>query len=360
MKAASASSIWKMLRSLGGDADGFKSHAIAANAGFLVAKLSGSKLSLDAVHLLSSLFLQERERSAQRILGPDGYQHPGVEFVLFPVVECIACALRASSGSTIFLSLGLVETLRLSIAASQIDSCIDSLERSGLLASQVGPQEAQVMLKSMRHMTQYFNAQAVLMFMQPEVLPNCSSLLSPSIRRKVDVVLEAVLMFVLLHEMGHVEHWRAGKRDAPTADLVWEFAVAEDIDADKAEELWADAYALSRVPVEFQLPLVHAATFFLNLYNYVEASSVERSASHPLAVNRIAALYATARDTAAQDEPGHRAVQQATRVGTEFWAKPSRGASLQALKRYARRMSELDWGPAQQALMVLDTHAKES
>jgi len=206
-------------------------------------------------------------------------------------------------------------------------------------------------------MTQYFNASAVLHFKEPATLPNTARLLDAATAHRVDVVLEAVLLFVLLHELGHVDFHRRAQAQPQAPHIVWEFAVAEQMNSRKREEFYADAYAIKAVPEAFALALAHAATFFLHLHNYVDATAARAPNSHPLCVNRIAALYAFAAGTATDGAVGHEAIARAVDAGRSVWMQSNRHFSVQALRRYVETLSAVDWSPVQQALQLLASQA---
>lgn len=358
MEAAAADRIQALLERLG-HRDVGSTLQVAPTTQLILAKLRDSPIGADDVARLSQVFLQDRRRCMRGVLGPQAYAMPDVDFVFFPVVEGFASTFidRTQDRTTVLLSLGLIETLRLGCAAGQLASAVDRLERDVDLARELGADRQRTMVRQLRLMTQYFNACAVMHFKHPSRLPGAASLLDDVTRHRVDVTLEAVLMFILLHELGHVAFHRDPVLAASTmsqgAHLVWEFAVPETPNAAKEEEFFADAHALRCVPAAFALPLVHAATFFLHLHNYVESTAPAGPTDHPVAVNRIAALYALATGCAEADDLGHRAVSQAIAAGTAFWQRPEQGGGLLVLRRWVERLARVDWRPAQEALQLL-------
>jgi hypothetical protein len=358
MEAASADRIDALLGRLG---DGLASGSLqaASTTALIVTRMLNSRVDIDDLHRLSSVFLEDRRQCMTGVLGPHGYSMPDVDFVFLPIVESCASTFIDSDRTTIFLSLGLMEALRLAIASAQLESAIGRLEGDEAIGDALSAPGRIRALEQLRLMTQYFNASTVLHFKAPGALPGAASLLDAATKHRVDVVLEAVLMFLLLHEMGHVDfHRRADARDkAP--HLVWEFAVPEDVNEAKQEEFYADAFALRAVPKAFALPLVHAATFFLHLHNYVDATATVVPSTHPLCVNRIATLYALAGGKDASEVVGHRAVARALEAGSNVLRQPNGHFSLEALRRYVGALSEVDWGPAQEALQMLALRDEE-
>ena len=358
VEAATADQIGALLGRLPSACDSSSVQAAQTTA-LIVSKLQGCTVGLDDVHRLSSVFLEDRRKSMKGVLGPHGYSMPDVDFVFFPIVESCASTFIERDRTTVFLSLGLVEALRLAIASAQLEAAIASLEGDEAIASALGASHG-TSLQRLRLMTQYFNAMAVLHFKVPGQLPGAASLLDAATKHRVDVVLEAVLLFILLHELGHVDFHRRPESSLRGPHMVWEFAVPEDIDSAKREEFYADAYALAAVPKPFALPLVHAATFFLHLHNYVDATGAVPPSTHPLCVNRIATLYAAAADSAATDAVGHRAIDQAVRAGVDVWNRSNAHFSVEALRRFANRLGQVDWTPAQEALQLLASRERRS
>jgi hypothetical protein len=325
----------------------------AATAALIASKVRRSKASLEDVQRLSTGFLDDRRQSMKGVLGAQAYSMPEVDFVFFPILESCAATFIDQDRTTVMLSLGMVEALRLAVASAQLNSAIQRVEQDEALTTEWGTDRHHGVVKQLRTMTQYFNAAAVLHFKEPKQLPGAANLLDQATRHQVDVVLEAVMMFILLHELGHVDFHRSSRRPSEDDHLAWEFVVPEDVDQAKAEELYADRYALEAVPDAFALSLAHAATFFLHLYSYVDASSPERLSTHPLGVNRIAALFAAAKEKSSSEQVGRAAVTRAIKDGASLWARPYASFSLEALRTYAEGLGKTDWRPAQEALQLL-------
>jgi hypothetical protein len=319
----------------------------------ICAKLAKTAVSLAEVSELSAAFLSERRAAVKNILGDHAFMSDNTEFAFLPVAESFAYAYVQDNAAAILLSLGLVEALRFSCLSGQLASAARRLQSDPALNAAISPAARDTLSAELRLMTAYFNACTVLYFHSPFPLPNVTAALDPHILHQTDVTLQAVLMFVILHEMGHVHFYR-NQRPLPSPGLVWEFAVPEMLDARKEEELYADRFALSSVPAAFRLPLVHAATFFLHLHNYVDVAKNAPPARHPLPVNRIAALYAQARQYADTDATGQLAVKNALDNGTDCWqsaATPKMG--LAALRRFVGGLNSYDWQPSVEALLLL-------
>ena len=69
--------------------------------------------------------------------------------------------------------------------------------------------------------------------------------------------------------------------------------------------------------------------------------------------NRIAALFAAAKEKSSSEQVGRAAVTRAIEDGASLWARPDAPFSLGALRTYAEGLSKTDWRPAQGALLLL-------
>lgn len=317
--------------------------------------LQSSKVTSVEVSEISRQFLADRRANVTRIIGSGGFSEPDVDFIFMPVAPALALTCMEPHHASILITLGLMEVLRLGCASGQLDSSINTLQRDVNLQSEIGIARHERMLESLRTMTRYLNACAVLYFVNPFPVPDVLAALDDATRHRVNVTLEAVLLFVLLHELGHVD-FRKRHCASPEA-IQWEFAIPEQLNARKNEELHADRFALQSVPPAFALPLLHAATFFLHLHNYVDVVLGKKPEAHPLSVNRLSAMYELASQLAPV-ETGSRAVLGAIDIGARFWAEADGstdvpGLRLSTLQKFVESGRNIDWRPAQEALLLL-------
>lgn len=326
--------------------------ALPLGAAALKVRIAHSGLTREELSALSAAFLDERRQAARGILGEAAFQAEGVEFILLPVPGSIAALYAGTQGYTVGLSFGLVEALRLSCVAGQLRSALDALKASRKLEAAMGLEAAGSALQLLDQMIAYLNASAMLAHLQARRVPNVVAALDAQMLRKANVVVEAALMFVLLHELGHVQY----QRTQATPSTTWEFAVAEELDARQEEELFADKHALDQVPAGFRLPMVHAAAFVLHLYTYIDVLRTGESRTHPLAVNRLAVMRA---QVGGQEvgAVGDAATRNAIEVGQALQAKGLQGLAggqgLAAIEKFVGICDEVDWRPAQEALQVL-------
>ncbi len=318
----------------------------------LKVRIKHSGVTAEELSALSAAFLDARRQAARGILGEAAFEANGVEFMLVPVSGSIAALYPAPPAYTVVLSVGLVEALRLSCVAGQLHAALETLKGSRKLEAAMGLQAAGKALKLFDRLVAYLHASSILAHLRARRVPNVIAALDAQMVRKADVVLEAALMFVLLHELGHVEYQRLESRPA----ITWEFAVPEELNEAQEEELFADKYALDQAPAEFRLPMVHAATFVLQLYTYIDLLRAGEPRRYPLAVNRLAAMRAQVSDRKA-GEVGDAATRNAIAIGRALQAQdPSRlssGQGLAALEEFACIGDQIDWRPVQEALQVL-------
>jgi len=326
--------------------------AVPLGAAALKVRIAHSRLTKEDLSALSAVFLDDRRHAATRVLGQGAFKADDVDFILLPVPGSIAALYAGAGVYTVALSLGLVEALRLSCVTGQLRSALQALKASRKLESAMGDEAAARALRLLEQMIAYLNASALLAHLRARQVPNVVASLDAQMHWKANVVLEAALMFVLLHELGHVQYQRAQSRQATT----WEFALAEELDARQQEELFADKFALDQVPAAFRLPMVHAAAFVLHLYTYIDVLRSGEPRTHPLAVNRLAAMRAQV-GVVDVGEVGDAATRNAIEVGQNFLGRGAQGLAsgdgLSAIEKFVESGDAIDWRPAQEALLHL-------
>lgn len=321
------------------------------------ARLRSGGASSSDITALSDAFLSDRLRASRQILGQTAYAEPAAKFILLPIKHLIALTWTRHEPACITVSVGLLEVLRAECRTALLHAYFNRLTSNPAAMALLGRKADSVRRKG-ELLFQYLHACSVIYFFEPGNLPDIDALLSTRTREKVTITLEAALIFLLLHELGHVDfRRRAGPSMSPGASTISEFVLPEELDARKEEELSADQFALQQVPREFQLHLVHGATFLLNIHNYVERFSGKAPEHHPMSVNRLAALYALVNQHPPQEPTGRLAIEQAVRVAREGWidaATPtSTGADLDALKRFVASLRNANWSTTLAAIDLL-------
>ena len=124
-------------------------------------------------------------------------------------------------------------------------------------------------------------------FLSPFNLPDISGGFSQTEKEKVNIISEPVLFFAILHELGHA-HFHHEKISFDTPNKTYsEFAIPEEYNCDKEEEIAADLFAFKQVKPDYQSWLATGATIFFNMYLPYEIAFSEQSDTHPLSANRI-------------------------------------------------------------------------
>jgi len=321
------------------------------------ARLRSGGASAPEITALSEAFLSDRLHASRHILGQTAYAEPAAKIILLPIKHLIALTWTRHEPACITISAGLLEVLRAECRSSLLHSYFNQLTSNPAAMALLG-RKADSVRRMGELLFQYLHACSVIYFFEPGNLPDIDALLSARTREKVTITLEAALIFLLLHELGHVDfRRRGGPSMSPGASTISEFVLPEALDARKDEELSADRFALSQVPQNFQLHLVHGATFLLNIHNYVERFAGKAPEHHPLSVNRLAALYALASQQPPQEPTGRRAIEQAVRIAREGWIDASTpnstGADLDSLKRFVASLRNTNWSTTIAAIDLL-------
>lgn len=354
MKAATPDEVTRCLAAFDQE---FAAGAFPASVPVGWTRLRSGGVSSADITALSETFLSQRLNASRRILGTAAYAEPAAKFILLPVKHLIALAWTQDGPACITVSVGLLEVLRAECRTALLHSYFTRLISNPAAMELLGRKAASVRRMG-ELLFQYLHACTVLYFFEPGHLPDVDALLSARVREKVTITLEAALIFLLLHELGHVHARRETRPLAlPLASVVSEFVLPEVLDARKEEELLADQFALGQVPREFQLHLVHGATFLLNIHNYVERFAGKAPQDHPLSVNRLAALYAQANRQPPKEQTGRLAIEQAVRVARDGWSDASTptatGTDLDSLKRFVASLRNTNWSATIAAIDLL-------
>ncbi|WP_250495416.1 hypothetical protein [Caballeronia sp. GAWG1-1] len=331
--------------------------AVSAGEAGLRVRLAHCGVSRADLAALSTAFLEERRAQAKRVLGPSPYNDAEVQFLFLPIPGSVAAVYPLRDSFAVVVSLGLVEALRLCSIAGRLQSALERIEHSAKVESALGEERFRYVCQLFKRMCAFINASAVLCHLDGGKVPNFASRLDAATRHRADVLLEAGLMFVLLHELGHVRYRRALlERGVNADDVQWEFTVPENLDERKTEELFADRFALDAVSHNFRLTLTHASCLLLQLYTCVDTLQHRNKREHPLSVNRLQAMQSYA-GVAQGYDVGQTALNAAIKFGERLWKDSAAGSAktgLDALKRFVGAHSQFDWRPISDALLILD------
>lgn len=115
-------------------------------------------------------------------------------------------------------------------------------------------------------------------------------MLGPLARSDVIVAYRLGVLFVVFHELGHIElgHLTASRGRSERQP----FALAEPelLSGPQQDEIEADAFALDHIASHCKQEIMPSLVFFFTPFTSLETFSGGLSANHPLAVNRLSAL----------------------------------------------------------------------
>ncbi|WP_343699662.1 hypothetical protein [Caulobacter sp.] len=160
----------------------------------------------------------------------------------------------------------------------------------GLIAlrpeTRVDPREGALLEAEAFSMAGFSLLSAFLRTGQP--LPPLHDMLGPGRRQNVKLGVAAAIAFALLHELSHVElgHLAGGARNDIGHMALLE---PEHLSLYQAEELEADRHALELIEPHYRQDIQSSLIFLFGSYAFLEAFSGGEE-SHPLAINRLAAL----------------------------------------------------------------------
>jgi len=98
--------------------------------------------------------------------------------------------------------------------------------------------------------------------------------------------LGCAIMYVTLHEIGHVILGHLDDRHAPPPQIAANY-VDEDIGTWKMMEFAADAFAISGIKPTLKLSFITSVFIILDLISDIECFCLPRSGTHPYVVNRV-------------------------------------------------------------------------
>ena len=241
----------------------------------------------------SSAFLNRHIAASKSVLGERPYDLEGVIFAVLPIKHCCVYTLRHGDKDYLVISLGFLELLRyeatIVIMQSYHQRAIRLLVEQGVSSGSSGVSKF-ASLSNGEQIFGFLQACAVRYFFEPGYLPRVEQQLPEALQRKISTIMEPCIMFVILHELGHINFRRHNIHTPFQRDFGGEFVVPESLNDAKKEELYADRYALKSVPENFQHLLLHGALLFFNVFSYFE-TLIQPKSTHPISLNRINTLY---------------------------------------------------------------------
>jgi hypothetical protein len=127
-----------------------------------------------------------------------------------------------------------------------------------------------------------------------------SEILGPTARANIRAGYLGAVLFVLLHELGHLELGHIDNTGLRAELFAAELALPEQINRYKQQELEADAYSFQAVLPQLRSSFISNAFFFLGPFAFMETFAIASTDTHPMFVNRlsrVADLLATDADT---------------------------------------------------------------
>lgn len=109
-------------------------------------------------------------------------------------------------------------------------------------------------------------------------------------RNDVTVAVYGALVFVLLHEIGHIELGHIGKTGVYSERQHFSLLEQEALSKSKENELAADKFAIRLIPKKSRFDFMPSLVFLLGAYAFLEVFSGNMDKEHPLAVNRLSSI----------------------------------------------------------------------
>lgn len=294
---------------------------IATIPNIIVPELRNCHANSSEIAQFSNLYLDQRRQAVSGILGTNAFSQEETALIVVPVSKLFAFTCYEKEQSFVVLSLGLLELLRFEAATAMLQSYFyqSILSIDNLKLKEDYRDSLQKTIEMGEEMFRFFQASAILYLIQPGYLPRIEDHLEESLCNRITIVLEPCLLFIILHEIGHIQFHRCKGNYKLRSQIFSEFPIQEDINNSKAEELFADQFALQSVPQEFRPLLIHGSLLFFNIHNYFEALIQSQPQEHPLSLNRMAILYEQAYCHQINKGFSDRAITKAIERGKSFW-----------------------------------------
>ena len=119
-----------------------------------------------------------------------------------------------------------------------------------------------------------------------DALPEIDDLLGPVTIQHARNGFESALLFIMIHELGHLMLGHTKQRHLLSERRPVSLALPEEINAYQQDELEADAYAAKAILQNHQEDFVPGILFFVTPFAFLEAFGRDTNSSHPLFVNR--------------------------------------------------------------------------
>lgn len=121
-----------------------------------------------------------------------------------------------------------------------------------------------------------------------------SDLVDPAAFRNTGLGYQGAVMFILLHELGHIERGHLGSGIGRSEVHEMELAFPEEIRSRQLKEFEADAFAIEAIREDMRAVWMSNVLFFLGPFAFIETFMHPKAAAHPLSANRISRLVKAA------------------------------------------------------------------
>jgi hypothetical protein len=124
----------------------------------------------------------------------------------------------------------------------------------------------------------------------PQPLPKIGESFGARLTHDAEHAFAGGLLFILLHEFGHLELRHSALNLGSAASTAPTLACVEDVNFRKEQEFEADAFAFEAMVPRARSMLIVNAWYVMGLILDYESLAGNRNNTHPLAINRIAKL----------------------------------------------------------------------
>jgi hypothetical protein len=117
-------------------------------------------------------------------------------------------------------------------------------------------------------------------------LPEFDSVFCDAHKTQLAHGLGCAVMFVALHELGHIVLGHLDGQQAPSAQIATNY-IDEDINTWKMMEFAADEFAISGIKPSLRMSFITSVFIILDLISDIECSCFPRTETHPYVLNRV-------------------------------------------------------------------------
>jgi len=238
---------------------------------------------LDSAH---SHHLRSTIDAHQEILDPDAierFSNVGVYGVDFHHANALACTRQSEPCIVVFK--GFLDLIRYFASLVTVMSELQHHRANAVIYDGEGRAHSEVELFSLAG----FSNLADFIISGRPLVP-LRDMLGSQAGQNVDLGVAVSTIFILLHELGHVElgHLRKGTVRAETTQIA--LLEPQALNREQTEELEADAFALKMIQPEYRALIQSSLIFALGSFAFLEAFSGGKSKSHPFTFNRLSKL----------------------------------------------------------------------